>query len=244
MNKKLLVQAAFTTLVLASFPSCALLRYKCNREYAAKKGMDDAANARTAMPGRLEGNSCDGDYSASDYSKDYNYGFQQKKNEVCAPATAATWGRADGEAGNAAKPQKAKLGFCEDNRLYVLFDSEFKKAFCAPARAVKLGADRASSWQPADYETSFHDCGASKTLRAAYMNSYRDTVANNCTLDNAKKSGAAEANARRAPDAVRGHLQTCPKGRDELLAAFDGSFAAQKAALDKADADRAAAAAL
>ncbi|WP_160519846.1 hypothetical protein, partial [Escherichia coli] len=76
----------------------------------------------------------------SDYSKDYNYGFQQKKNEICMPATAATWGRADGEAGAEAKPQKGKLGMCEDNRLYVLYDNEFKKAFCAPARAKTLGA--------------------------------------------------------------------------------------------------------
>jgi hypothetical protein len=244
MNKKILFQAAFTALALATLPSCALLRYKCNREFAAKKGMDDAVNGRTAMPGRLEGNSCDGDYSASDYSKDYNYGFQQKKTEVCSPATAATWGRADGEAGNAAKPAKGKLGMCEDNRLYVLFDSEFKKAFCAPARAQKLGADKAASWQPADYETAFHDCGSSRTLRNAYMNSFRDTMANSCTLDNAKKSGAGEANARRAPDGVRGHLQSCPKGSAELVSAYDNSFNEAKAAIDKAASDAAATAAV
>lgn len=243
MNKKILLQAAFTALVLTALPSCALFRYKCNREYAAKKGMDDAVNGRTAMPGRLEGNSCDGDYSASDYSKDYNYGFQQKKTEVCSPATAATWGRADGEAGNAAKPQKGKLGMCEDNRLYVLFDNEFKKAFCAPARAQKLGADKAASWQPADFETAFHDCGTSRTLRNAYMNAFRDTMATACTVDNAKKSGVAEANARRAPDNVRGHLQSCPKGQNELVSAFDQSYADTKTAMDKADADAKAAAA-
>jgi hypothetical protein len=241
--KKTLLQATLVVSALALFPSCALLRYKCNREYAAKKGMDDAANARTAMPGRLEGNSCDGDYSASDYSKDYNYGFQQKKNEICAPATAATWGRADGEAGADGKPQKAKLGMCEDNRLYVLYDTEFKKSFCAPARAKTIATARANSWQPADFETAFHDCGKNnKVLRTAYMSAFKDTVANLCTLDNAKKSGDGEAAARRAPDGVRGHLITC-ENKDDLLPAFDAAFAARKAAMDKADADAAAAAA-
>jgi hypothetical protein len=243
MNTKFLAQATLTVAALALFPSCAILRYKCNREYAAKKGMDDAVNGRTAMPGRLEGNSCDGDYSASDYSKDYNYGFQQKKNEICMPATAATWGRADGEAGAEAKPQKGKLGMCEDNRLYVLYDNEFKKAFCAPARAKTLGAARANTWQPADFETSFNACGkGNKVLRTAYMQGFNDTVANLCTLDNAKKSGDGEANARHAPDAMRGHFQTCAN-KDDLLPAFDAAFAAKKAAIDKADADAAAAAA-
>jgi hypothetical protein len=243
MNMKSVSKVAFAAVVLANLSSCALLRYKCNREYAAKKGMDDASNGRTSMPGRLDGNSCDGgDYSPSDYSKDYNYGFQQKKNEVCAPATAATWGRADGEAGADAKPQKGKLGMCEDNRLYVLYDKEFAKAFCAPARAKTLGAARASSWQPADFETAFHDCGKSKTLRTAYMSAFKEVVGNLCTVDNAKKSGDSEAGSRHTPDRVRGHLESCAN-KDEVLPAFDTAFAARKSALDKADADAAAASA-
>ena len=51
MKIRNLLSLVLPVLALLSLSSCALFRYKCNREYAAKKGMDDAANARTAMPG-------------------------------------------------------------------------------------------------------------------------------------------------------------------------------------------------
>ena len=71
---------ALLALTVATLSSCAALtRYKCNREYAAKKGMEDAAAGLVSMPSRLDGSSCEGDYSPSAFSKDYNYGFQQKK---------------------------------------------------------------------------------------------------------------------------------------------------------------------
>ncbi|MGZ3696377.1 MAG: hypothetical protein ACXVBL_19015, partial [Bdellovibrionota bacterium] len=143
-------------LALTLFSSCAALtRYKCNREYAAKKGMEDADAGRLSMPSRLDGSSCEGEYSPSDFSKDYNYGFHQKIQEVCQAGSVANYGRADGEAGNVNKPQKAKLGLCADSKdakkLDSIYEGEFRKAFCAPARASTLGAQRAQSWQEADF---------------------------------------------------------------------------------------------
>lgn len=247
-NFLLVVGAAFVAL---QFSSCAaLMRYKCNKEWAAKKGMEDAEQGRTAMPGRLEGGTCDsgGDYSATDFSKDYNYGFLKKKDEVCQPSSAAGWGRNDGEAGNGNRPQKTKLRLCEDRglaKLESIYEKEFQKSFCAPARAQKLGRERAQSWQPADFETSFQDCKTNKAgLKGAYTSAYRDAMAEACTINQAKKNGHDEAEARRPIDAGKERLSNCTVGnKAELVEAFEQAYLLKKKNLDAAEAAREAEAA-
>lgn len=241
------------TFACLNLSSCALMRYMCNKEYAAKKGMQDAEAGLTSMPGRLEGGKCDGggDYAASDFSKDYNYGFLKKKEEVCQLSTAAAWGRADGEAGDGNRPNKTKLRLCEDMnfaRLNGVYDKEFQKSFCAPARAEKLGKARAESWKPQDFETAFAECkgGNSKTLKAAYNRAYQDTMAIACTVDQAKKSGESEAAAKHNIDAVRDRLKNCSvntKQKEALIAAFEASFKETTAKMDRETARAAAEAA-
>ncbi len=250
-NKNALLLVVGALFVALQFSSCAaLMRYKCNKEFAAKKGMEDAENGRTAMPGRLEGGNCDsgGDYSASDFSKDYNYGFLKKKDEVCQASTAAGWGRADGEAGNGNRPSKTKLRLCEDRglaKLESIFEKEFVKSFCAPARAQKLGRERAQSWQPADFETAFQPCKSNVSgLKGAYNSAYRDAMAEACTVEQAKKNGHDEAEARRPMEGVKGRLGACTVGnKAELIAAFEQSYNIKKKNMDDADAVRAAEAA-
>lgn len=232
------------SLALASLSSCAALtRYKCNREYAAKKGMEDASAGLTSMPSRLDGSSCEGEYTASSFSKDYNYGFQQKKQEICQLSTATAFGRTDGEAGLSAKPQKAKLNLCSEMREMRKFEStyenEFKKGYCSPARAAKAGLAAAQSWQDADYESSFGECGGS--LRNAYMNSYKQTMAGACTPSEAEKLGAVEANARRPMEGLSSRFDRCANvGKGNLKEIFERSYLNAKDRLDRAEAERVA----
>ena len=238
--------AAVAVLHLSS--CAALMRYKCNKEYAAKKGMEDADRGQTSMPQRLEGNSCDGEYSASDFSKDYNYGFMMKKNEICQVTEAAKFGRNDGEAGASNRPTKSRLGICADTasvkKLEATYEAEFKKAYCAPARATKLGSARAASWQVSDFETAFSDCKTGvAALSNAYKVAYNDTMKSNCTVEAAMKMGVDEANARRDGAAGPARFNNCTTNKEAALAAFAKSFEENKARVAKADAEAAAKAA-
>jgi hypothetical protein len=117
-------------------PSCsALTKYKCNREYAAKKGMEDALAGRMARPGSLDGNSCEGEYTGATFSKDYAYGFTQKQKELCQKATVGAWGKADGDQGLAGKPQSSKLALCTElpghKALAAEYEAQFSKAYCS-----------------------------------------------------------------------------------------------------------------
>ncbi len=241
--KKFILFSALVPLLLTS--CAALTRYKCNREYAVKKGMEDASNGQISMPSRNEGSSCEGDYSPSSFSKDYNYGFHQKKNEICQLTTIASWGRTDGEQGASNKPQKAKLTLCQDmpiaKKLESTYETEFKKSFCAPARATKLGTDQARAWATADGETAFQECGNSKSLIKTYVQAYQTTMANNCNAPDAERFGTAEAQARKSMDEGKQKLQRCVEmGKPEALSAFERSFVMTKAQLDREEALRAA----
>jgi hypothetical protein len=236
-------------LAVLQLSSCAAIRrMKCNKEYAAKKGMEDADAGRTSMPARLEGNNCSDEYSPSDFSKDYNYGFMMKKNEICQVTEAAKFGRTDGENGASNRPTKSRLGICKDvasiKKLEATYEAEFKKSYCAPARATKLGSARAASWQISDFETAFSDCKTGvSTLANAYKVAYNDTMKSNCTVDAAAKMAVDEANARRDGSAGPARFNNCTTGKDAALAAFDKTFKENQARVAKADADAAAKAA-
>lgn len=227
--------------------SCAaLMRYKCNREYAAKKGMEDAEAGRLSQPSRLEGNSCEGEYTASSFSKDYNYGFQQKKSEICQTSSAANFGRSDGEQGASQRPQKAKLALCSDTkdmrRLEAAYESEFLKSYCAPARATKAGITQAQAWQIADFETAFQGCKNQSALKSAFQDAYKQTLASSCTSSEAERIGLADAAAGKSPAEGMARFDRCGDvGKSELKSVFEKSFLAQKSRLEKEAADRAAA---
>jgi hypothetical protein len=186
--------------------------------------------------------------AAADFSKDYNYGFMMKKNEICQVTEAAKFGRNDGEAGSATRPSKSRLGICADTtsvkKLEATYEAEFKKAYCAPARATKLGNARAASWQASDFETAFADCKTNVApLAAAYKAAYADTMKTNCTLDNAEKSGASEANGRTDGATSRARFMNCTVNKDAVLAAFEKAYATNKERVGKEDAENAAKAA-
>jgi hypothetical protein len=237
-------QILFLALVSITFSSCAALtRYKCNREYAVRKGMEDAAAGLSSQPSRAEGSSCSGEYSPSDYSKDYAYGFQQKKLEICTPTAAAASGRTDGELGQANRPQKGRLVICSDvkdaRRIETAYETEFKKAFCAPARATKAGADRAQSWQEPDFETVFSDCGTSAALRRSYMDSYKKALAGACTPAEAERLGTAEATAKRPMTEALSRLDRCGHvGQDSLKGVFELAYRATSDRLAREEAQR------
>ncbi|MCO5142259.1 MAG: hypothetical protein M9962_04120 [Oligoflexia bacterium] len=169
------------------FTSCAALtRYKCNREYAVKKGMEDADAGRLSQPSRTEGSSCEGDYSGATFSKDYLYGFQQKKNEICQITMASQLGKTDGEQGNTNKPNKGKLSLCVDlknsQKLQSAYDKEFQKSYCSASRASNLGSARAQAWQEEDFSTAFADCSNQSSLRSSYLSGYKKSLSEICTI--------------------------------------------------------------
>jgi hypothetical protein len=239
MKKILLLTAVFPFL----FSCAALTRYKCNREYAAKKGMEDASAGLSSQPSRLDGESCEGDYSAATFAKDYNYGFQQKKKEICQVSAASASGHADGEAGAIAKPQKARLSLCAGERnsaqLEAAYEREFKKSFCSSSRAAELGTARAQGWQDADYEGAFSSCGGS--LKSAYMNAYRQTLSVSCSAGEAERLAVSDAQAKKPMGDGVAHFDRCASvGKGSLRNAYERSYLATKAQVDKEEAEKAA----
>lgn len=234
MKKTLLLLA----LAPLTFNSCAALtRYKCNPEYAAKKGMEDAAAGNLSQPARLEGNSCEGDYSAATYSKDYNQGFQRKKQEICQISAAAASGRTDGESGQTGKPQKTRLNLCSDQRdagkFEAAYEKEFKKAYCSPARASKAAIARAQSWEEPDFDSTFGDC-ASAQLKKSYTDAYKQTMSGNCTSGEADRFGAAEAAAKKPMAEGMARLSRCGAvGKGNLQAVFERSYLSAKDKMDR-----------
>lgn len=236
--KKLLLSVA----ICVSLSSCAALtRYKCNREYAAKKGMEDAAAGLTSMPSRLDGSSCEGDYSPSSFSKDYAAGFQQKKQEVCQLPAATAYGHADGEAGLGAKPQRAKLQLCSDlkemKKLEAAYDGAFKKTYCSTGRAAKAGIARAQAWQAADL-SGFADCGTA--VKKPYMDAYNSTLADNCSVAEAQRLGVAEATAKRPMGEGNARLSIC-KNKTALVEHFEKAYVTTQERVGKEEAARVAA---
>jgi hypothetical protein len=231
-NILLVVTLAFT------FSSCAALtRYKCNREYAAKKGMDDANNGLSSMPGKLDGSSCEGDYSPSSFAKDYDYGFHQKKAEICQLANAAAAGKTDGDLGNSQKPQKAKFQLCQDSRNFAKFEStyeaEFQKAFCSASRAAKAAESQAQSWQAPNFDELFASCGNGKALLRTYQDSYKRKMSENCSLAEASRFGEEEAKANRPVSDGLEKMKKCEAtGKGNFTSAFESAYVAMKSRLD------------
>lgn len=241
--KKIILLLVLAPLTLSS--CAALTRYKCNREYAAKKGMEDASAGLVSQPSRLDGNSCEGDYSAATFSKDYNYGFQQKKMEVCQVSAAAATGRTDGEAGQANQPQKTKLNLCSDlkdaKKIEAAYDSAFKKAYCAPARASAAGIARAQAWAEPDFETAFADCGATPTLKRAYSSAFNQTMSTACTTAEAERFGTAEATAKKPAAEGLARIERCGAvGKGELKNVFERAYQATNQKLERDEAQRVA----
>lgn len=236
------------TFVLICVPllisSCAALtRYKCNREYAVKKGMEDAEAGRISQPSRTDGSSCEGDYSGATFSKDYLYGFQQKKNEICQVTMAAQLGKTDGEQGNTGKPSKGKLSLCSDTKnaekLQSTYEKEFKKSYCSNARASNLGSARAQAWQEEDYSTTFADCGNNASLRSSYLVGYKKALAENCTLPGAEKYAMDEARANHGPEEGVRRLTLCSGAtRLNLVDSFRLSYERTKNTMAREENDR------
>lgn len=233
-----------TSLVALTFSSCAALtRYKCNREYAARKGMEDANNGQISMPGRLEGSSCEGEYSPSDYSKDYNYGFQQKKAEICQVQAATAAGKTDGDLGNSAKPQKAKFQICQDQpvfrKLDPAYEAAFQKSFCSNARASALAESQAQSWKAAAFDETFSSCGNAAGLRRAFDEAYKRKFRENCSSIAAAKFGEEEALANRDMQEGREKMRLCESSAPgNFVLAFESSYLATKARLGQEQKER------
>lgn len=232
------------TFVALSFSSCAALtRYKCNREYAARKGMEDANSGQLSMPGRLEGSSCEGEYSPSDYSKDYNYGFQQKKAEICQLATATAAGKTDGDLGNTAKPQKTKFQICQDQpvfrKLEPAYESAFQKAFCSTTRASASAESLAQNWKAAAFEETFASCGNASSLKRTFDESYKRKFRENCSTLGAAKFGEDEARANREMHEGQEKMRMCEAvGGGNFVLAFESSYLATKAKLSQEQKER------
>jgi hypothetical protein len=235
------------SIIAFSLSSCsALTRYRCNSQYAFQKGMEDAGAGRTAMPGRRDGESCDGDYTGVTFSKDYAAGFQQKKREICNTNNAANAGRTDGTAGATGKPGKQALSLCVDERdarkIEQAYDGEFLKAFCSIDRASKLGADRGRAWEADAGASAFGECRNRGALEKAAENAYRQELARHCTPEGAQQAGVAEANAHKDAGAMGAKFALCPKVAGSTLeTTFRQSFENQKNKMQQEAAARAVA---
>jgi hypothetical protein len=238
-NQLFRVLLATSVLLLSS---CAMIqKLKCNKEYAAKKGMEDVEKGQLSQPGALEGNSCEGDYSASQFRNDYLYGFNQKKAEICQPSYAAKLGAEDGDAGLTNKPSLTKISVCSDVSGYknfqTVYQTEFNKSYCSSTRAQRLGEADAKNFARNNFSGQFASCDG--TTKSSYNTSYSTTLANMCTMNQATTKAMDDARAKRPSEATK--YTVCPSNGSQLMAGYTEAFSKMAAQVAKEDADRAAA---
>lgn len=176
------MKTVFQVSVLVSFlmfnGSCAMIqKLTCNANNAKSAGARDATNGSINMPGLSSGNSCEGEYTSSNFQADYRQGFEAKKNEICQMSAVTKIAQDGVNAGLTKSDVEKKIGACVTMSSYSSLknnlDRTYMNGFCSATRAEAMGAKHGADMADKSFETSFAGCEAKfHALKPAYESAY------------------------------------------------------------------------
>jgi len=221
---------------VVSLNSCSILKKnRCNRNHAIEKGKHDAQNGDLSRPGRDDGKGCDEDYTTTQYDKDYFYGFETQRKEMCTYTRAKSLAHDDGSSGRVEKPSLSQLRVCTElkgfSKLENAYHKEFIKSYCTDKRASALGQSHASEFDDLDMGNNFELCPSSrqKALFGIYKKAYYEGLKKNCTVTAAFTRGAEDAQTDRKTEDQFFKYRKCPGSRQaELISSYQRSYNEQK----------------
>ena len=178
--KKILNLVAIASII----SSCAMIqKMACNSGSAKSAGSKDASNG--VLDGKAAAASfCDGaEYSSSQYSADYQMGFDERKNQMCQAGEMAKLAKADGLNGVNKADVLKKYRTCESMNNYKSLISTYEKAYhdgmCSDERAKKLGVEEGQKLIDSNKNIHFVDCKTNeRSLILSYENSYQQAYKN------------------------------------------------------------------
>lgn len=180
---KTLVKVSALVTVLSITGSCAMIqKLTCNSNNAKSQGARDASAGSINMPGLNSGNSCEGEYTGTQYQADYRKGFEEKRNEICQMPAVTKMAQDGVNAGLTQADVEKKIGACVTlstyNSLKANLTRTYMNGFCAVARAEAIGLKHGSDMANKSFETTFAGCEAKfMTLKPAYDQAYAKGLA-------------------------------------------------------------------
>lgn len=176
MNTTIKVSILVSALMLTG--SCAMIqKLTCNANNAKSSGARDATNGSINMPGLKSGDSCEGEYTGSQFQADYRQGFEEKKNQICKMDEVTKLTQAGVDSGLTKTEVEKKIGACVTMSSYASLKNNMERVymngFCSAARAEKIGNKHGSDLAEKSFEQNFAGCEAKwSMLKPAYEQAY------------------------------------------------------------------------
>ncbi|MES2803152.1 MAG: hypothetical protein V4654_11710 [Bdellovibrionota bacterium] len=158
--------------------SCAMIqKLTCNANNAKSSGARDATNGSINMPGLKSGDSCEGEYTGSQFQADYRQGFEEKKNQICQMGEVTKMAQTGVDAGLSKADVEKKMGACVTMSSYASLKNNMERTymngFCSTTRAEKIGNKHGSDMAEKSFEQNFAGCEAKwSSLKSAYEQAY------------------------------------------------------------------------
>lgn len=166
-----------SSLVLSS---CAYIqKLSCNSGVASRNAQSDVKEGRLDQPASKGGDSCEGEYTKSQFVNDYKKAYDEAVRGTCVLENAIKAGATDGDAGLTDKPQIKQFSSCakmqNQKQLEAGYNKEFIKAYCSDSRGTKMGAEAGSKMEASSFEQKFASCDSSRKnqLITVYDASYK-----------------------------------------------------------------------
>ncbi|AZZ36690.1 hypothetical protein CIK05_07775 [Bdellovibrio sp. qaytius] len=164
--------------ILIATSSCAMIqKLTCNANTAKSTGARDATSGSINMPGLNSGNSCEGEYTNTQYQADYRQGFEEKKNQICQVSEITKMTQVSVDAGLTKADVEKKMGACVTMSSYSSLKSTMERTymagFCSTTRAESMGYKHGSDLANKAFEQNFAGCEAKwSSLKSAYDQAY------------------------------------------------------------------------
>ncbi len=181
MNTSIKVSILVSVLMLTG--SCAMIqKLTCNTNNAKSSGARDATNGNINMPGLKSGDSCEGEYTGSQFQADYRQGFEEKKNQICQIGEITKITQAGVDAGLSKADVEKKMGACVTMSSYASLKNNMERVYmagyCSNTRAEKIGNKHGSDLAEKSFEQNFAGCEAKwSMLKPAYDQAYNKASA-------------------------------------------------------------------
>jgi len=175
---KIIIQVSVLVSLLMTLESCAMIqKLTCNANNAKSQGARDATSGSINMPGLNSGNSCEGEYTSSNFQADYRQGFEEKKNQICQMGEVTKIAQDGVNAGLSKADVEKKIGACVTMSSYSSLKNNLERTymngFCSNQRAETMGAKHGADMANKSFEQAFAGCEVKwSSLKPAYESAY------------------------------------------------------------------------